>query len=133
MKVNAPRSQPPQSLPVLTEVVVMPEAAIVDSQFPDTQQPESPYQSFQNAAAGTNESAVMSPAQVDENMLVERVLHDLERQIDLMFEQRLREAMGPSLARITDMLVRETRNELALTLREMVSRAVQNELARHQR
>jgi hypothetical protein len=125
MKVNAPRSQP-QSLPVLTEVVVMPDGA-TDSSFPDTQQPP-PTQGFREA-----EASVISQAQVDENMLVERILHDLERQIDLMFEQRLREAMGPSLARIADMLVRETRNELALTLREMVSRAVQTEIARHQR
>lgn len=126
MKVNAPRSQPPQSLPVLTEVVVMPEGG-ADSSFPDTQQPLAT-QGFREA-----EASVISQAQVDENMLVERILHDLERQIDLMFEQRLREAMGPSLARIADMLVRETRNELALTLREMVSRAVQTEIARHQR
>lgn len=125
MKVNAPRSQPPQSLPVLTEVVVLPDGG-TDSSFPDTQQP--PNQGFREA-----EASVISQAQVDENMLVERILHDLERQIDLMFEQRLREAMGPSLARIADMLVRETRNELALTLREMVSRAVQTEIARHQR
>jgi hypothetical protein len=125
MKVNAPRSQPPQSLPVLTEVVVMPDGG-TDSSFPDTQQPTN--QGFREA-----EASVISQAQVDENMLVERILHDLERQIDLMFEQRLREAMGPSLARIADMLVRETRNELALTLREMVSRAVQTEIARHQR
>jgi hypothetical protein len=131
MKVNAPRSQPPQSLPVLTEVVVMPDDATPDSFFPDTQQPH-PASGFHEVPAPA-EAAVISAAQVDENMLVERILHDLERQIDLMFEQRLRETMGPSLARIADMLVRETRNELALTLREMVSRAVQTEIARHQR
>jgi hypothetical protein len=110
---------------VLTEVVQMPEGGAADSSFPDTQQP--------HPAAHGPEAAFMSPAQIDEHMLVERILGDIERQVDLMFEQRLRETMGPSLARIADMLVRETRNELALTLREMVARAVQAELARLQR
>jgi hypothetical protein len=95
------------------------------------------YESAHQGAAGQGisgaEAQFMSPAQVNEQMMVERVLNDLEKQIDLMFEHRLRETLAPSLSRIADMLVRETRNELAQTVREMVSRAVAAELARHQR
>ena len=37
-----------------------------------------------------------------------------------MLEHRLREALAPVLARATDALVREARNELAATLRDVV-------------
>jgi hypothetical protein len=71
------------------------------------------------------------PAPLNEGELAQRVLANVQRQVDLMLEQRLREAMGPALARLTDALLRETRNELASTLRDMVSRAVAQELSRH--
>jgi hypothetical protein len=59
------------------------------------------------------------------------VLLDVQRQIDLMLETRLRETLAPALARLTDALIRETRNELASTLRDVVVRAVSQELSRH--
>ncbi|MBW8832113.1 MAG: hypothetical protein JF606_22395 [Burkholderiales bacterium] len=43
----------------------------------------------------------------------------------------LREASAPALTRLTDALVRETRAELASTLRDVVARAVAQELSRH--
>ncbi|HZE91036.1 MAG TPA: hypothetical protein VE029_04885 [Rhizobacter sp.] len=129
---NAPRNQPPQDLPILTEVVDMPENMALDQphgEYEPALQPPG-YESGPQGAGGP-ETVFMSPAQVNEQMMVERVLSDLEKQVDLMFEHRLRETLAPSLSRIADMLVRETRNELALTLREMVARAVAAELARH--
>lgn len=69
-------------------------------------------------------------AAIDEAQVVRRVLADLERQVDLLLEYRLREVLGPALARASDMLIRETRNELAATLRDIVARAVAHELAR---
>jgi hypothetical protein len=66
-----------------------------------------------------------------EQELVQRVLANVQRQVDLMLEQRLREAMAPALARLTDALLRETRGELASTLRDIVARAVAQELSRH--
>ncbi|SRR5258706_1190416 len=72
-----------------------------------------------------------APAPLNEAELAQRVLANVQRQVDLMLEQRLREAMGPVLARLADALLRETRNELASTLRDMVSRAVAQELSRH--
>lgn len=70
------------------------------------------------------------PAAIDEAQVVRRVLVELEREIDLLLEYRLREVLGPALARASDMLIRETRNELAATLRDIVARAVAHELAR---
>jgi hypothetical protein len=61
------------------------------------------------------------------------VLADLDKQLDLMFEHRLRESLSPVLARMTDSLVREMRAQLAANLREMVARAVSLELDRLQK
>ena len=72
-----------------------------------------------------------APGPLDEQELTRRVLGNVQRQIDLLLEQRLREAMAPALARLTDALLRETRSELASALRDIVSRAVAQELSRH--
>ncbi len=62
---------------------------------------------------------------------MQRVLADVQRQIDLMLEVKLREALAPALTRATDALLREARTGLASTLRDVVSRAVAQEIARH--
>jgi len=132
MKVN---SQPPRSVPVLTEVVVMPKAA------PEVSDDYPPFVSdmayADTAPTPLNEwspipgnAAYMPHAAIDEATLTQRVLADLEKQLDLMFEHRLRETLSPVLARMTDTLVREMRNQLATSLREMVARAVSLELDR---
>ena len=54
----------------------------------------------------------------------------LQRQVDLMLEYRLREVLTPLLARAADNVVRDARSQLASTLRDMVERAVADELAR---
>jgi hypothetical protein len=71
------------------------------------------------------------PHAIDEAALTERILGDLQRQVELMLEYRLREVLAPALARATDTLVAEARVELASTLRLMVGRAVAQELLRH--
>ena len=62
------------------------------------------------------------PAQADE--LSAEVLFELEQRIDSLFEARLREALAPALARATDGLIREARQELSVALREMFEDAV---------
>jgi hypothetical protein len=66
-----------------------------------------------------------------EDQLIERVLADLQRQVELMLEYRMREVLAPALARATESLVRDARIELASTLRDMVARAVAQEMSRH--
>lgn len=68
---------------------------------------------------------------VSEAQIVQRVLQDLQRQIDAMLEYRLREALAPTLAKMAEMLVRDVRGDIAATLRDVVARAVAQELARH--
>jgi hypothetical protein len=96
---------PPGRLPTLTEVVGL--------------------------GGGTAAPVGPTPPQSSEQELTQRVLANVQRQIDLMLEQRLREAMSPALARLTDAVLREVRAELASALRDVVSRAVAQELSRH--
>lgn len=79
--------------------------------------------------ASANALPARSPA-TGEDEIVQRVLAELQRHVDLTLEYRLREALVPTLARISDMLIRETRVELAGTLHDVVARAVAQEIAR---
>ena len=65
-----------------------------------------------------------------EAQLAHRVLADVQKQVDSMLEFRLREAMGPVLARHTEAIARDLRDELSRTLRDVVARSVAQELAK---
>ena len=69
-------------------------------------------------------------APVDEDQLVQRVLLEIQRHVDLMVEFRLREALAPVLARAAQSIVEEARTELSAMLRDVVGRAVAQEVAR---
>lgn len=79
-------------------------------------------------------AATPSPAApavvVDEALIAQRVLVDLQRQIDGMLEYRLRETLAPILARATDALMRDLRQELSKTMKDVVARSVAQEVAR---
>ena len=70
-----------------------------------------------------------TPAEVQ---LTQRVLADLQRQVELMLEVRLREALAPILARATDALVRDARKELTAAMRDIVARSIARELGRRE-
>ncbi len=108
------RSGPPQSVPTLTEVVTWPPVA---AKAQSEALPEPSHQALPHAA-------------VTESELARGVLADVQRQVDLMLEVRLREALAPLLARAADALVRDARAELTATLRDVVTRAVAQELSR---
>jgi hypothetical protein len=109
----------------LTEVVRMPEAG------PAAAAPQ-PSTAFARTEPAPQQDLPRPPAvNLEEEELTQRVLADLQRQIDLMLEVKLREVLAPALTRATDALMREARNELASTLRDVVSRAVAQELSRH--
>lgn len=101
------------ALPTLTEIVR------VDGAAEMAQLPEPPLL-----------DAVIAPGLPTDHQLTQRVLADVQRQIDLMLEYRLRESLAPAMARLTEALVHEARSELATTLRDVVARAVAQELAR---
>ena len=78
------------------------------------------------ATLGVRQARVMSDEQ-----LIQHVLADVQHQVDLMLEYRLREVLTSILTRATDSVIREARTELASTLRDVVARAVAQELSRH--
>ncbi len=133
-----PNPQPPQRVPVLTEVVTMPQApAEVMEPYPEIvseNAQSAPLPAAPSEWPGPAEPPALAAfPEIDETLVAQRVLVDLERQLDLMFEHRLRETLAPLLTRMTDTLVREMRNQLASSMREMVSKAVSLELDRLQK
>jgi hypothetical protein len=73
-----------------------------------------------------------APAEGDDQ-LARAVLADLQRHVDQMLEYRLRASLTPLLTQMADNLVRELRQELASTLRDVVKRAVGQEVARRRK
>src|SRR4051812_11309761 len=112
-------SIPPGQVPKLTEVVNVHDA-----------QPMPPGLPAESVGARLAASRAAHAPEVSEDQLVARVLADMQRQLDLMLESRVREALSPALTRLTDALLREVRAELASTLRDVVQRAVAQELSR---
>ena len=113
--------------PAMTAAASDVEEAVVDlalnapsPQLPPAAQPEPPPQLMPSVAA----MPVPAIAAVDPDALVLAVLHELSPRVDLMLEARLREALAPALARAVDGLIRDARQEVAATLRELVHEAV---------
>lgn len=140
--MNTPR-RPPRQVPTLTEIVELPASArpvpvpsaAQAEAVPDASVPADPSAAEQAhtepaPAPSTVAPPVAAVAAVDEERLVQRVLGDLQRQIDLMLEYRLRESLSPMLAKLTDELARDARASVATALRELVVKAVAQELAR---
>jgi hypothetical protein len=73
-----------------------------------------------------------TPLPLDEAQMMRRVLSDLQHQVDLVLEVRLRELLAPVLSRAADALIRDARKELTTAMRDAVSRAIAQELARRQ-
>ncbi|MGD9831757.1 MAG: hypothetical protein AB7U92_03290 [Piscinibacter sp.] len=122
------RPPPPARVPTLTEVVSLPEAPGAANVSPPAASPTA-FARTEPAPLAAVEP--VAPRPLDEDEIVQRVLADLQRQVELMLEVKLREALAPALTRATDALMREARNELASTLRDVVARAVSQEISRH--
>ena len=127
--MSSPRSTPPLKVPTLTEVVEpprLPAAGVQAPHEPPAEQAAAPHEPGAELVASRSE-----PHAIDEAQLIERILADLQRQVELMLEYRLREVLAPTLARASESLIRDARVELASTLRDVVARAVAQELLRH--
>ena len=120
----------PAQVPTLTEVIEVDElAAVVD--LASLPLPTSPAPaSSAPAAPAAPQPIPLDSLPVLESQLAQRVLNDVQRQIDSMLEFRLREAMAPVLARHSEAIVRELKDELARTMRDVVARSVAQEVAK---
>ena len=133
--MNSPRPMPPQRVPTLTEVVEPvyrppPVEHMAEPMSEPSFDPPFDAAPEHEPHDGATPSAVEVHG-IDDNQLIERVLSDLQRQVELMLEYRLREVLTPALTRATEALMRDARVELASTLRDVVARAVAQELSRH--
>lgn len=134
---DGPRAPPPRQVPTLTEVVdegaaeMRPLAA---GDFEDEaiaaafdRRDEQPLRPTEPLAEAPSLDLAA------EQQLVERVLADVQRQIDPVLEQRLRETLAPMLARWSEALVEDGRERLASVLRDIVAQAVAREFDRRRR
>lgn len=113
-----------QGLPTLTEVIDLPAsdgAGRPAAQAAVASEPAEP---------PVVSAAPAVPMEDEEAELLSRVQVDVQRQVEQMLEQRVREVIVPVLARSGETLVRELRAELAVMLDQAVARSVSRELAR---
>jgi hypothetical protein len=122
-RTSHPLTLPLADLPVLKAEVpalpALPELPQLNEIVPEPSLP------VQQPAASTS-----ALPEVNEAQLAQRVLNDVQRQIDGMLEFRLREAMAPLLAKHSEALVRDLREELSRTMRDVVARSVAQEVAK---
>ncbi|OYU00351.1 MAG: hypothetical protein CFE40_03345 [Burkholderiales bacterium PBB1] len=151
---------PPMRVPTLTEVVDWPpvewvaveepapvqidapaddavEARIDDAVELTTAEPVAADPLHEAVPVLAEVSASDEPAQqpvpmpvIDETALTQRLLTDLQHQVDSLLEQQLRAAMQPVLSRMADTLAQQAHEELASALRDMVALAVSREMIR---
>jgi hypothetical protein len=120
----------PERVPTLTEVVAWPDTSSASMPLETDSQSARLEADVINRSQGAGRAAPPVPQMTDEQM-IEHVMVDLQRQLDLMLEYRLREILTPILTRAADSVIRDARTELASTLRDVVARAVAQELSRH--
>ena len=128
--MNGPSGAPAGGVPTLTEVVAWPTPATTAPPPLEPAAEALPLEA-EMAPSAPQPLASASVQTLSDEQIVQRVLADLQRQIDLMLDYRLREILTPILTRAADGVVRDARTELASTLRDVVTRAVTQELARH--
>lgn len=125
-----PRPHPAQ-VPTLTEIVDLQPPGAMAPPPPPHPPPPSPAPAAQDRPpVALDALPVLGDVVISESQLAHRVLSDVQRQVDSMLEFRLKEAMGPLLARHTEAIARDLRDELNKTLKDVVARSVAQELAK---
>lgn len=117
------------SIPVLTQIIGTPPAvAVGTSQAAAVAKPP--------LASGSAENAAQLRTEEDwkalELKLNERVLRQILRRVDFVIEHRVKESLADILQVATEELVKEIRSGLQVTLEDVITRAVAQELARVQ-
>lgn len=117
LPAEAPPDLRPERLPVLNAVVT--ELPVLSSSAEVPQAPSVP-----------QVPPVPALPEVSEDQLAQRVLGVVQKQIDGLLDFRLREAMAPVLARHSEALMQDLREELRRTMCDVVNRAVAQEMAK---
>lgn len=124
----------PDDLPVLHDAVTSASGPLVLGKAWDAApaEPVADLPTQPESAQSLQSQVCVPPAapQPDPQALTDAVLDLLAPRIDDLFEHRLREAMAPALARAAEGLIRDLREDLAVTLQELVAEAVAQALHR---
>ncbi len=120
--MNLSAQPKPSQVPTLTEVVGM--SSIDPARLPVLDQ------ALQVPSPAPRTVAGPELGPISEAQLAHRVLVDVQKQIDSMLDFRLREAIAPLLTRHSEALVRDLREELTRTMRDVVTRSVAQEVAK---
>lgn len=128
-----PGSPDAEQLPVLSEAVqpqeIAPSTGEVEVE-PVVESIELEAEAEAEAEASVPTTPALTEA-IDEAALTRRIVGELQHRVDLALEDQLRAALAPMLDRLMHTLVREARDELAPTLRDVVAKAVSHELEQH--
>jgi hypothetical protein len=119
--MSSPPPKPPQRVPTLTEVI-----GDLPAEPAAAAEPVAPPRDAQIAP-----EALLAEVWLQESRIAARVIERLQPRIDVLFEHRLREALGPMVARVCAAVADDARKELAHRLREAVEQAINEELGRH--
>ena len=126
--MNIPSSD--ASIPVLTQIIASPPVGSVGASKPVV-----PVENPSNTS-DVAEPTVQIRADEDwktlELKLNEQVLRQILRRVDFVIEHRVKESLADVLQVATDELIKEIRNGLQVTLEDVVTRAVAQEIARVQ-
>lgn len=148
--MNFPTRPHPANVPTLTEVIefnpeggqLLPVPVVVESPLlaPDIDLAPMPVAEVASSQSMVPLASIphvvparqveVTEPEVSEAQLSQRILTDVQRQIDSMLEFRLRESMQPLLAQFTETLMQDLRDELSRTMRDVVTRAVAQEVAK---
>lgn len=128
-------SLPPVSVPTLTEVVewapaVTPPPTLDVVPILDHEMPVLCDEAWLEERITPTSTQPQAFTPVDEAQLTQRILEQIEQQIDTMVSERLSPLMLAVLDRAVEELATHAKNELASTLRGIVSQAVSQELAK---
>lgn len=122
--MSRPHPHVPAHVPTLTEVIEVEALTGSGAASTPTTMPVSALM------GGSSQPIPLDSLPLLEGQLAQRVLNDVQRQIDGMLEFRLREALAPVLARHSEAIVRDLKDELSRTMRDVVARSVAQEVAK---
>ncbi|MFD2298148.1 hypothetical protein QRO11_13340 [Paracidovorax citrulli] len=122
--MSVPPKQPPRFVPTLTDVVRVPEAG-VPGPAPASPAPASPVPA---APSSSSPSSPPAPAP-DFSGIEEVVIHRIIQRVDVVLDQRLREAIATVVQEQTRSMVPRLREEVESVVRHAVYEAVADELA----
>lgn len=114
-------------IPVLTEVIAPPQPAPAPQ--PSATEPKAPAAEPQQRAAIEWDDELWTRM---EREVRERVLHQVLERIDFVLEQRVRDSLADVLQIAVENLANEIRSGLHHTVKEVVTRAVTQEISKLQ-